>query len=150
LPRAYFVVASTVPSEAQTLEGLGCWSVHDGVQVTSDETGRGASGFFRKDAARIATYAPELVEIETRSPRAGYAVLLDTLRPGWIAQVDGRETEILRTQHAFRAVAVPEGEHLVRFSYRPRSLRLGGLVSLASVLLVSAWAGWTRFRRERA
>ncbi|HSF19022.1 MAG TPA: YfhO family protein [Vicinamibacteria bacterium] len=150
LPRAYFVVASTVPSEAQMLEGLSCWSVHDGVQVTSDETGRGASGFFRKDAARVVTYAPEMVEIETRSPRAGYAVLLDTLRPGWIAEVDGRETEILRTQHAFRAVAVPEGEHRVRFSYRPRSLRLGGLTSLTSVLLVAAWAGWTRFRPKRA
>jgi len=150
LPRTYFTVPSPVPNELQTLETLECWSVHRGVQVQNPATGEGASGFFRKNAAELARYEPELVEIETRSPRDGFAVLADTLRPGWIAEVDGVESPILRAQWAMRAVAVPAGEHVVTFRYEPPSLRAGAITTAASLfvalgLLAFPWL----FRRIR-
>jgi hypothetical protein len=148
LPRAYFIVPSQVPSEIQTVESLGCWSVHQGVQVEDPGTGQGASGFFRKDAAEIAAYEPERVEIATRSPREGFVVLSDTYRPGWSAFVDGEEAPILRAQTAFRAVPVPAGEHRILFLYRPWSLRAGTAVSLVSLLILAAWPLVRRFRRR--
>ncbi len=138
LPRAYFMVPSPVPAELQTLESLRCWSVHQGVQVQDAETGEGASGFFRKDAARIHHYQPETVELETRSPRDGFVVLADTFRPGWVADVDGVEAPILRAQWTMRAVAVPAGEHRVTFRYRPDSLRLGAIATGTSLLITIA------------
>jgi hypothetical protein len=148
LKAAYFIVPSQVPSEIQTVESLGCWSVHQGVQVEDPGTGQGASGFFRKDAAEIAAYEPERVEIATRSPREGFVVLSDTYRPGWSAFVDGEEAPILRAQTAFRAVPVPAGEHRILFLYRPWSLRAGTAVSLVSLLILAAWPLVRRFRRR--
>lgn len=136
LPRAYFIVPSQVPSEIQTVASLSCWSVHQGVQVIDPETGQGASGFFRKDAASIVSYEPERVEIATDSPRDGYVVLSDTYRPGWSASVDGAPTPILRAHTALRAVRVPSGRHRAVLSYRPASFRAGAAVSLLAVAIV--------------
>jgi hypothetical protein len=150
LPRAYFMALSEVPSEIATASSLSCWSVHQGIQVVDPETGRGASGYFRKDVVRLETYEPELVELETTSPRAGFLVLSDTFRPGWIAEVDGARSPILRALTVMRAVAVPAGTHRVRFTYRPASLRWGALVSLLSLLVVGAGFGRERFSKRRA
>ena len=150
LPRAYFTVPSPVPSELQTLETLECWSVHQGVQVQNPETGEGASGFFRKDAAELTRYEPELVELETRSPRDGFAVLTDTFRPGWVADVDGVTSPILRAQWAMRAVAVPAGEHVVTFRYQPPSLRTGAITTAASLFVTLGLLAFpSLFRRSR-
>ncbi len=150
LPRAYFIVPSQIPSEIQTAETLGCWSVHHGVQVEDPKTGQGASGFFRKDAAEIVSYEPERVELATDSPRDGFLVLSDTYRPGWSATVDGATIPVLRAHTAFRAVRVSAGKHKVVFSYRPASLRAGAAFSLLSLLLVasSLAVSWFRLRRS--
>ena len=150
LPRTYFMVPSPVPNELQTLETLECWSVHQGVQVQNPETGEGASGFFRKNAAELTRYEPEHVELETRSPRDGFAVLTDTFRPGWVAEVDGVATPVLRAQWAMRAVAVPAGEHVVTFRYQPPSLRIGARTTAASLFVALALLAfpWLPTRRR--
>ncbi len=150
LPRAYFVVPSEVPAEAQSRESLDCWSVLRGIQVTDPETGRGASGFLRKNAAELESYEPERVEVQTRSPRAGFLVLSDTYQPGWVAEVDGQESPVLVAHLALRAVAVPEGEHRVRFAYRPASLRWGARTSFAALALLVVWVAVTAYRARRA
>jgi hypothetical protein len=150
LPRAYFIVPSQIPSEIQTVEGLGCWSVHQGVQVVDPETGQGSSGFFRKDAAEIESYQPERVEVSTDSPRDGFLVLSDTYRPGWTALVDGVPAPLLRAHSAFRAVRVPSGRHRVFFLYRPASLRVGGALSIFALVVLMAWAAISFFRLRRS
>ena len=57
--------------------------------------------------------------------------------PGWQARVDGRSTPVVQADGSFQAVAVPAGEHVVRFAYRPTSVRLG----LAATVLGLAVAG---------
>lgn len=82
--------------------------------------------------------------IRAALPTSGYLVLSDTYYPGWQAFVDGLPATILRANFAFRAVALPAGEHVVEFEYRPVSFRLGAvataLTSLVVLgLLVSEW-----------
>ncbi len=150
IPRAYFIVPSSVPSEIQTADSLACWSVHQGIQVEDPVTGEGASGFFRKDAAEIVKYEPELVEIETTSSRDGFLVVSDTYRPEWRALVDGSPVGIWRAQTAFRAVRVPAGKHRAVFLYRPDSLRVGAVVSGFALLVLAAWPAISWFRRRRS
>ena len=80
----------------------------------------------------------------------GFVVLADTLRPGWVAEVDGVETPILRAQWSMRSAAVPAGEHVVRFRYQPRALTTGMIVSLSALLVLVALgvAEW-RVRRKK-
>jgi uncharacterized membrane protein YfhO len=66
----------------------------------------------------------------------GYLVLADTWYPGWRATVDGAPTEVLRANHAFRAVRLEAGEHVVDMVYRPTSVLVGGAVSLAALALL--------------
>jgi hypothetical protein len=86
----------------------------------------------------IDAYAPERVDLSVQAPRAGWLVLSDLHYPGWVATVNGAPSPIERANHLFRAVRVGAGSSRVRFEYQPASLRLGALVSLASVLGLAA------------
>jgi hypothetical protein len=146
LPRVYFVVPSEVPAEAQSRESLDCWSVLRGIQITDPATGSGASGFLRKNAAELESYLPEQVVVRTRSTRSGFLVLSDTFRPGWVAEVDGKETPVLVAHTALRAVAVPAGDHVARFVYRPASLRWGMRTSAGALAALALWMTGTALR----
>lgn len=80
----------------------------------------------RKDAgadapkARILSYANTEILVEANAPAGGgWLVLNDVWHPWWFATLDGREAPILRANVMFRAVAVPEGRHEVRFTFQP-------------------------------
>ncbi len=76
------------------------------------------------------------VEIRVTGTTGGLLVVHDQWYPGWEATVDGESVDILRADHAFRGVILTEGDHLVRMEYRPRSVQLGFLLSLLSLVLV--------------
>jgi hypothetical protein len=69
--------------------------------------------------ARITSYRNTEVVVEADSPGGGWVVLNDLWHPWWFADVDGKAAEILRANVLFRAVAVPPGRHVVRFTFRP-------------------------------
>jgi uncharacterized membrane protein YfhO len=58
----------------------------------------------------------------------------ETWYPGWKAYVDGKEVEILRADYSFRAIAVPEGTHTIRFVYKPLSFTVGAWLSLVTLI----------------
>jgi hypothetical protein len=90
------------------------------------------------------------VTVRVSTERPAYLVLSDTWFPGWEATVDGRPARVWRANHTLRAVALPPGAREVVFSYAPRSLRIGAIVSLAAlgVAAVAMIPGWPR--RPRA
>ena len=52
-------------------------------------------------------------------------VLADVYYPGWELTIDGQSAEILRVNRMMRGAAVAAGSHLLVYTYRPRSFRLG-------------------------
>ncbi len=83
----------------------------------------------------LRSYAPSAVGVSVATDVAGYLVLTDAFYPGWKAYVDGGEQRILRADCFFRAVPVPPGTHVVRFSYAPSSFRAGVCVSGVAFVL---------------
>jgi hypothetical protein len=70
--------------------------------------------------ARILSYENTEATIETQAPAGGgWLVLADVWHPWWFATLDGEEAPVLRANVVFRAVAIPEGRHEVRFFFRP-------------------------------
>jgi hypothetical protein len=51
--------------------------------------------------------------------KPGWVVFSEVMYPGWKAQVDGKPVPIVTANTVFRAVWVPQGEHLVEFNFRP-------------------------------
>ena len=74
-------------------------------------------------------------------------MLAYTFYPGWQATLDGTPVEILRANHAFRAVVFPPGEHIVVFRYAPLSFHMGGAISLLSLIAVMVGLAVLRPRR---
>ena len=70
----------------------------------------------------IAAYHLNRVVVEVDSDRAGVLVLHDLYYPGWEVRVDGVQQPLLRANVLFRAVEVPAGHHIVKFSFQPFSL----------------------------
>ncbi len=90
----------------------------------------------------------EEVVIKVASGAPGIAVLLDSYESGWTATVDGASVPILKVNSRFRGVALPAGEHTVRFTYRPLAFWAGLAVSLATLGLLVFGALVQLFRRR--
>lgn len=94
--------------------------------------------------AELRSYGADRVEITADMQNPGFLVLSDTYYPGWIAYVDGKETEIFVSDYIFRSVFLDKGVHNITFVYRPLSFKIGllvgliALVSVASVLILRA------------
>jgi hypothetical protein len=95
-------------------------------------------------------YEDEAVTIRTNDPRASFLVLADQYYPGWEATIDGVSTPIYASNHIFRGVFVPAGEHTVEFTYGPRSFHLGVVVALGTLALAGSALGFAAWRERRA
>lgn len=75
-----------------------------------------------------------------------YVVVSQAWFPGWKAYVNGEEVPVWRANFAFNAIPVPAGSNTIEFVYEPSSLRVGGWISLASLLV--GGLGLRRRRRD--
>lgn len=84
-------------------------------------------------------YQNNNIDINVSTTQDNFLVLADTYAPGWTVSIDNVPAEILNANLAFKSVAVPAGDHLVRFSYIPPGwypgLALAGLSLLLSLSL---------------
>jgi len=137
MPRAFIVHrAEVVSNAAQSLHRLAdpVFDFRTTVLLEGDVqtlmAGLNLPGQAVASEAKITHYAPERVEIVTRSDADGFLVLTDGFDPGWRAKVDGRPVEVFVADHAFRAVALPAGEHSILFFYDPPAVKIGLAISL--------------------
>ncbi|MFO8037177.1 MAG: YfhO family protein [Anaerolineales bacterium] len=66
--------------------------------------------------------------------RGGWLLRASVWYPGWNAFMDGRKVTLYRADYVFQTVYVPEGEHIVVFSYQPMSAIMGAALSLSAML----------------
>jgi hypothetical protein len=78
-------------------------------------------------------HGPHRLTLEVDRSAKGLLVVSEVYYPGWEVYVDGLRKEILETDLAFRGVMLEGGQSKVEFVFRPRSLRTGIAVSLATV-----------------
>ncbi len=105
-----------------------------------------------RGTADVTSQEPNRIEVKTDSVAPAILVLSENHYPGWRAYVDGKSVEVMRVDYNLRGVAVPAGQHLVKFVYRPKSVIVGLVVSLLAmaVLLVWAFGKYARLRRKPA
>ncbi|MGV3528910.1 MAG: YfhO family protein [Flavisolibacter sp.] len=71
---------------------------------------------------------------------------------GWHAYVDGKETPIIRTNYVLRGLALPAGDHKIRFEFHPTSYYTGRTVAnIANIIiwLVVLGALFVLYRRRQ-
>lgn len=63
----------------------------------------------------ITKYGENKVELATSNTGDGFLVLTDTFYPTWSVFIDGVKSTIYPTDHIFRGVYVPKGNHVILF-----------------------------------
>ncbi len=98
------------------------------------------------ESVRFLKYEPQRVEIQASMKRPGIVVLADVNFPGWKLAIDGKPAPIRVVNRIMRGAALPSGEHTLVYTYEPRSFYVGGMISLASivVLLATSVGIWRR------
>lgn len=94
-----------------------------------------------RGSVHIGRPSPDQFSARTSSPCPSWLFSSETYYPGWKAFLDGKEARIFVADYAFRAVAVPAGEHEIQFSYQPVSFRIGlyaGFAALINILIILA------------
>ncbi len=100
-----------------------------------------------KDASvQITSHEPNRITIKTKSSEPSILIQSENHYPGWRAYVDGRLVETLRVDYNLRGVTLPAGEHNVEFVYRPKSVLIGAVISLLTLIGLIVW--WMRLLPE--
>jgi hypothetical protein len=76
----------------------------------------------------------EKVVVELEPGGAAFFFLADGFDPGWKATIDGAEAAVHPGNVAFRGLVLPAGARTLVLTYEPASVRLGGWISLVTVL----------------
>jgi hypothetical protein len=88
------------------------------------------------------------VSVSVTTDAAGVLVLADPWYPAWRVTVDGKRSELLRVDHAFRGVRVPAGTHTIVFSYWDTRMLAGTILAAVTLLALLGW--WLLRRRISA
>jgi hypothetical protein len=75
------------------------------------------------------------IEVHTRADTPAMVVIAQTFYPHWHAYVDGKEVKLWRANHAFQALEVPQGHHLIKLIYQDRAFLLGAFISAITILI---------------
>lgn len=153
LPRAWLVhQARVIPDDEELLAALDGEEFDPWQEVLlSAGNPLDSKSYPEGDRVAIHEYQDQRVVIEVSTNSQAYLVLADAFYPGWEVRVrtnsDAASTEekgvIQRANYLFRAVALPPGEHIVEFCYRPRSFHLGLLISGTTLALMIGFLIWT-------
>lgn len=80
------------------------------------------------------TLSPDTIEVPLRAADPRLVFFGDRHSPYWRASWNGKEIETMRANFMFMAAALPEGEGVLRFEFRP--------LPFYRALTVSRWALW--------
>jgi hypothetical protein len=158
LPRAWLATGELVATEEQELAVIRSGKTPDGaawdplatalVEASTGVDFTNANQLSMENRrAGVTVNEPNRVEVKTEAAAPSLLVLSANHYPGWRAFVDERPVEVVRVNYNQRGVALPAGEHVVRFVYQPKSLLVGLAISLLTLVALMWW--WARARRSK-
>jgi len=101
-------------------------------------------------SAAYTEFEPDRFVVEVDAPADSLLVLSEIWYPGWVATVDGVQTDIIRADYAFRAVPVGKGKHTVEMEFDPVLFKLGLLLSLLALSLILGVFGYRLHMKRKA
>ena len=85
--------------------------------------------------ATVSVYRNNSLQLDVESTDDGFLVLSEIFYPGWKAYIDGRETEIFRTDYNLRGMFVSEGHHHIDVRFEPESFAHGSMITLGTLMV---------------
>jgi hypothetical protein len=119
------------------------------LEVMPDDLPKLPGGTVPSDSsARIVSYEPNRLVIETSAPTPSVLVLSEIFYPGWEATSDGQPARIMLTDYLLRGVALAAGRHRIEMHYTAPSARAGAIISTCTLLLLSGLAVYALRKKD--
>lgn len=147
LPRAWMVYSAIIKDRSAVIDFLKKESIDYGstVVLTKEPAIKltGSTPDTSSYEVVCKSYQSNEIVYEVRTSEPGIICFSEIWYPDWKAYVDGTPAEILEAYNSFRAIAVPEGKHVVTMRYESESYKTGRLISLMTIF--TSFAGITAF-----
>ncbi|ANQ48286.1 YfhO family protein [Flammeovirga sp. MY04] len=103
------------------------------------------------DKVELTEYGHRRLKYKSNSKNGGFAVFSEVYYPaGWVAKIDGKETDIICANYVLRGIQLPAGEHEITFDFDPVSFVVGGTISKIAGYLCWILLGFAIFMSVRA
>lgn len=133
---AWFVEqVKTVNSADEEINALDNLDVKNVAVVNSNDFKLQKANFVKDSLASInlEVYKPNYLKYTSTNTNEGLAVFSEMYyKNGWIATVDGKETDIYRVDYVLRALQIPAGKHTIEFKFEPQVVKTGSTIALMS------------------
>jgi hypothetical protein len=152
LPRAWLVPELVRLNSAAILRAIQTSQLPDGRSFDPRQMALGENATSQKfpnlqstDIVKIDTIANTQVKLQTQTGNPAFLILSDVDYPGWQVTIDGKAAPLLQVNYVLRGVQVPAGNHIVQFTFRPRLIQVGmmmsggALVLTVRVLTIGVW-----------
>jgi len=100
--------------------------------------------FSGKGDVELIEFNPNKISFSVATDSSQYMVVSEMFYPrGWRAEIDGKETEIIKTNFLIRGINVPAGKHKIDFTFKPETYYsavsiswVGNIASLIALLVL--------------
>lgn len=97
---------------------------------------------------------PNTVEYKSNSKTDCLVVFSEIYYPkGWVVTIDGNEVNHFRANYVLRSMVVPAGNHVIKFSFEPKSYFIGKIISYISLfaflLLIVSFITWYFMKNKK-
>jgi len=150
LPKAFFVdSAVTTGSALEAIQKINPQNNFDPEQFAVVETDKKFSvAADTNRSVEIVKYDVQHIIIDTETGDNAFLVLSEIFYPkGWRATIDGKPTEIYKTNYVLRGIEVPAGNHRIEFIFDPVSNRWGSRISWMGHIMLALTGSLSAVRK---
>jgi hypothetical protein len=126
----------------------------EAVMLESEAEKLSTRKFTGKGTIEMTSYAPDKIEYSAITEGKQFAVFSEIYYAGgWIATVDGKEVDILKTNYLLRGLELSGGKHKIVFTYDQPIYRTSNTMSLIlSIVLMLCFvvAGYLHFKGKKS
>ena len=116
----------------------------EAIMLSEEFTKVGKLKFDAQGQINMTSYSPNKITYSSNTNSDQFAVFSEVYYPeGWIAKIDGKQVDIVKTDYLLRGLKVPAGKHKIEFTFDlPKYHTAGTLATIASIIiLLSLCAG---------
>ncbi|MEX0843988.1 MAG: hypothetical protein WD022_01860 [Balneolaceae bacterium] len=153
LPKAFFVDSLFITQDPREAFGFlkpgqldfataAVVETHESLTTVPDTT----------SSVEVTSYTGPEMALEISRSQPGFLVLSEIYYPaGWIAELNGEEIPIYKTNYLLRGMEIPAGDHTLELRFEPQSWHTGvtlAWISLFAQLLIAGLWGFTFIRNR--
>jgi hypothetical protein len=130
-----------VTTAREEMDAIGSFNPKQTVVVSKDYEDALYNYEFGKDASaniQLTSFEPNKLIYSSNNQTDGFGVFSEVYyKNGWVATIDGEETDIYRVNYLLRGLKIPSGSHEIIMEFKPQSFPIGqGITYAGSALFV--------------